>query len=445
VAGIGHTEWVVETIAGRYRLVERLGAGGMSVVWRGYDEVLGRPVAVKLLAPQWTTDEDFRGRVRREARAAARLSHPHITNVYDYGEAEDGTPYVVMELVDGQSLAHRLAAGPLAWRSAARVAAQVAAALAAAHAQGIVHRDVTPANVMLSRAGVKVVDFGIAAVAGERDREVLGTPTYLSPEQRAGAPAQPATDVYALGLLLYHCATGQAPRQVNLGRLPSELASVIRACLATDPAARPGSAVLARRLGELAGDYPVVSVPAAPPPVAPRPVGTRVMPAPPAWIPRRPRRLPWAFSGLVLLVLTFLAGVLYAGAQHSRAQADPAPATTTHSPSPSPSPTIGCTVTYSITASLAGEFGAEVKIENSGPLNIDGWTLVFDLPDDQTLRFGWAGRWQQDDRTVTVKDAVYNRSLSPGKSVTIGFAGSHGGDAKPKRFTVNGKRCITAS
>src|SRR2546430_14254317 len=285
----------------------------MSVVWRGYDEVLGRPVAVKLLAAQWTTDEDFRGRVRREARAVARLSHPNITNVYDYGEAGEGTPYVVMELVDGQSLAQRLAAGPLPWRSATGIAAEVAAALAAAHAHGIVHRDVTPANVMLSRTGVKVVDFGIAAAAGERDREVLGTPAYLAPEQRAGGPAQPATDVYALGLLLYHCVTGQVtgqvPQRVNLGRLPSELGSAIRACLATDPAARPASAVLARRLGELAGEDPVA---AAPVPTAVRvPTGTRVMAPtapPPAWMPRPRRRRPSALSGLVGLLWTFLAG-----------------------------------------------------------------------------------------------------------------------------------------
>src|SRR3989440_2257516 len=249
---MGHTDDVVDTLAGRYRLVERLGAGGMSVVWRGYDEVLGRPVAVKLLAADLAADADLRGRVRREARAAARLSHPNITNVYDYGEAADGTPYVVMELIDGQSLAQRMASGPLSWNSAVRVAAQVASALAAAHAQGLVHRDVTPANVMLSRAGVKVVDFGIAALAGERDAAVLGTPSYLAPEQRAGGPAQAATDVYALGLLLYHASTGRLPKPPGLQGVPRDGAAVIAACLSTDPAARPGSAVLARRLGELA-------------------------------------------------------------------------------------------------------------------------------------------------------------------------------------------------
>jgi eukaryotic-like serine/threonine-protein kinase len=432
----------VETVASRYRLIERLGAGGMSVVWRAYDDVLGRPVAVKLLAPQWSGDADFRARVHREARAAARLTHPNITNVYDYGEAADGTPYVVMELVEGQSLAQRLAAGPLAWRSAARVAGQVAAALAAAHAQGIVHRDITPGNVMLSRTGVKVVDFGIAAMVGERDRAVLGTPTYLAPEQRAGGPAQPASDVYALGLLLYHCATGQVPRQVSLGRLPSELAAVIRSCLVPDPASRPGSAVLARRLGELAGDAVIVPVPGPGP--APVRGGTRVMA--PQWVPRRPRRLPWALVAVVALVLTFLAGVLYAGARHSPAVADPAaPPSTTRPSTHPPSPRLGCRVTYTVSASVGAEFGAEVKIENSGPIDINGWTLVFDLPEDQAVRFGWAGRWDQQDRTVTVQDAVYNRSLAPGKSTTVRFAGTHGGTAKPKRFTVNGVRCITAS
>lgn len=440
----------------------------MSVVWRGYDEVLGRPVAVKLLAAQWATDADFRGRVRGEARAAARLSHPHITNVYDYGEAEDGTPFVVMELVEGQSLADRLAAGPLPWRSATRVAAQVVSALAAAHAQGLVHRDVTPGNVMLSRTGVKVVDFGIAAAVGQHDGKVLGTPAYLAPEQLAGGPALPATDVYALGLLLYHMVTGQVPSvtgqvpsRISLSRLPSELATVIRACLAQDPAARPASAVLARQLAELAGDYPTLAPsdyptlapsPAAPPPRVRVGSGTRVMvrpaPAPPVWLPRPPRRWPWAFSGLVVLVLTFLAGVVFAGARHAgTGQAGVAP--TTRSPSPSPSPTIGCTVTYKITR-LGKQFGAELKIENSGKLDIDGWTLVFELPEEQSVQFGWAGRWEQKEQTVTVQDLVYNRSLKPGKTTTIGFAGSGssggaggGGRDQPERFTLNGVRCRT--
>ncbi len=442
----------METVAGRYRLVERLGAGGMSVVWRGYDEVLGRPVAVKLMAAGLVADPDLRGRVRREARAAARLSHPHITNVYDYGEAADGTPYVVMELVDGQSLAQRLATAPLSWRSAVRVAAQVASALAAAHAQGLVHRDVTPANVMLSRGGVKVVDFGIAAAVGERDRAVLGTPSYLAPEQRAGGPAQAATDVYALGLLLYHAATGRLPRPPGLQGVPRDGAAVIAACLSTNPAARPGSAVLARRLAELADlaeRQPVVGSAPAPRPVARQPgAGTRVLTQrqevpPQPWLPHRPRRWPWTLSGLVVLVLTFLAGVIFADGRHNLpVQANPGRSTPPPASPPAPTtPAATCVISYKVTATVSSEFGVDLSIRNAGTSDISGWTLVFDLPGEQKLRFGWAGQWDQEDRTVTVRDLIYNAGLGAGKSVSIGFVGTHGDKGKPTRFSLNGAPC----
>src|SRR5437016_6107055 len=141
----------VQVLGDRYRLVERLGTGGMSVVWRAYDEVLSRQVAVKVLAAKLVEDPESRQMIRAEAQAAARLSHPHVTGVYDYGEstADDGSPvpYVVMELVDGRTLEDRLSRGPLPWRVALRIGAEVAAALAAAHARGLVHRDVKPANV----------------------------------------------------------------------------------------------------------------------------------------------------------------------------------------------------------------------------------------------------------------------------------------------------------
>lgn len=135
---------------GRYRLVDRLGAGGMSVVWRAHDEVLGRDVAVKMLSPELAADPQLLQRVRLEARSAARLRHPNIVEVYDYGEAADGAghrlPYVVMEVVEGRSLAQLLTGGALPWRLAVLICAQVAAALAAAHDRGVVHRDVNPAT-----------------------------------------------------------------------------------------------------------------------------------------------------------------------------------------------------------------------------------------------------------------------------------------------------------
>jgi eukaryotic-like serine/threonine-protein kinase len=273
-------------LAGRYRLVERLGAGGMSVVWRGFDEVLGRQVAVKVLPPSTSADPAFRRRLRAEAQAAARLSHPNITNVYDYGEATtaDGepVPYVVMELIDGESLAAVLArARKLPWQHAVRITAEVAAALAAAHSRGIVHRDVTPANVMLTATGAKVVDFGISALIGENDIDpdgsLLGTPAYLAPERLEGGQVSPATDVYAVGLLIYRTLIGQLPWDVGtttallrahqytepeplppVEGLPREVDALVGRCLEKRPADRPSSAELAHILAGLsAGAAPV--------------------------------------------------------------------------------------------------------------------------------------------------------------------------------------------
>ncbi|WP_433828259.1 serine/threonine-protein kinase [Actinoplanes sp. CA-015351] len=273
-------------IAGRYRLIEKLGTGGMSVVWRGYDETLGRDVAVKVLSPQLAEDRTFRDRLRQEALAAARLCHPHITGIHDFGEAriseELTVPFVVMELNDGESLGARIGRqGSLEWREAVTIAAEVASALATAHARGLVHRDVTPANVMLTGAGAKVVDFGISAIVGQRDAapdgSLLGTPAYLAPERLAGVAVSPATDVYALGLLLYRALTGRMPWPAentaealrahlysdpepipDLPGMPAGVASMCLRCLAKDPAGRPGAAEIARVLSAIAGIRPVI-------------------------------------------------------------------------------------------------------------------------------------------------------------------------------------------
>jgi hypothetical protein len=274
-------------IAGRYRLLEKLGTGGMSVVWRGYDETLGREVAVKVLSPELAEDRAFRDRLRQEALAAARLCHPHITGVYDFGEAmladqQLTVPYVVMELNDGESVGARIGRqGSLDWREAVMVCAEVASALATAHARGVVHRDVTPANVMLTGAGAKVVDFGISAVVGQRDAgpdgSLLGTPAYLAPERLAGAPVSPATDVYALGLLLYRALTGRMPWPAEstaealrahlyadpapvpeLPGMPVAVADLCLRCLAKDPADRPPSTELARALAATVGVRPII-------------------------------------------------------------------------------------------------------------------------------------------------------------------------------------------
>jgi serine/threonine-protein kinase len=273
-------------IAGRYRLVEKLGAGGMSVVWRGYDEVLGRQVAVKVLSPRLAGDQAFRDRLRQEAHAAARLTHPHITGIFDFGETpltgEQTVPFVVMELNDGESVAARIGRqGSLGWRESVTITAEVASALATAHARGLVHRDVTPANVMLTPAGAKVVDFGISAAVGQRDAapdgSLLGTPAYLAPERLGGAQVTAATDVYAMGLLLYRCLTGSLPWPAETTSealrahlyaapapvpdqpgMPAAVGTLCLSCLAKNPTDRPGAAEVAHSLAALVGLQPII-------------------------------------------------------------------------------------------------------------------------------------------------------------------------------------------
>ncbi|HEV7710870.1 MAG TPA: protein kinase [Asanoa sp.] len=262
-------------LARRYRLIDRVGAGGMSVIWRARDEVLDRTVAVKVLSASLAADPRFRGMVRDEARAAAQLVHPHVATVHDYAEtvAPDGTvtAFVVMELLAGEELEARLTEGPLPWRTAVEVCAQVAEALAAAHRLGIVHRDVTPANIMLTATGAKVLDFGIATRIGapdeDADGETFGTPAYVAPERLDGTPAQPATDTYSLGVLLHETLTGRVPvpadtwedltRALREGTepappevpgLPPEVADLCLRCLARDPAARPTAHAVAATL-----------------------------------------------------------------------------------------------------------------------------------------------------------------------------------------------------
>jgi serine/threonine protein kinase/beta-lactam-binding protein with PASTA domain len=206
-------------LAGRYRLVHWLATGGMGQVWRAADEVLGRPVAVKLLRSEYARDPAFLDRFRTEARCTAGLSHPGIANVYDYGEVEepDPTAYLVMELVEGAPLSALLAReGRLDPERVLDVIAQAALALGSAHQAGVVHRDVKPSNLLIRRDGVvKVTDFGISRTAGEAPRTetgvVVGTAAYLSPEQVACRPATPASDVYALGVVAYECLAGRRP------------------------------------------------------------------------------------------------------------------------------------------------------------------------------------------------------------------------------------------
>ena len=335
--------------------------GGVGEVWRATDLVLDRPVAVKLLRPEYAQHPETLVRFEAEARHAASVTHPGIAQVYDYGEAGPAeSPYLVMELVDGPSLAGVLASGPLEPAYAMDVLAQAAAGLEAAHAAGLVHRDVKPANLLVGPGNqVKITDFGVAHAAGSapitRAGTLVGTPAYLAPERAAGGPATPASDLYSLGVVGYHCLTGSPPfsgmpievaaahqlRELPPlpATVPAGVAGLVGELTAKDPAARPTSAgEVARRAGRLrdslAGDATAVlaSEPGGPPGttgVEPLPV-TLIGPPAPGGAParlgsqrdrRRPRRgvLLGVASAILVASLAgwLLAAVFTAGpAQH---------------------------------------------------------------------------------------------------------------------------------
>ena len=195
------TEWTAGTRLGPYRIESKLGEGGMGQVFRAVDTRLGRAVAIKI------TYQQFSSRFEREARAISSLNHPNICTLYDVGPN-----YLVMELVEGETLAARLKQGPLSIEMVRHYGGQIAAALAEAHAKGIVHRDLKPGNIMIAKSSLKVLDFGLAT-SGEDEplttsRMVMGTPAYMSPEQREGKPTDARTDIYSFGCVLYEMSTG---------------------------------------------------------------------------------------------------------------------------------------------------------------------------------------------------------------------------------------------
>ena len=287
-----------EVIAGRYRLISRLGSGAMGVVWRAHDERLGRTVALKQLrAPiglSSTQIEQAHGRARREARIAARLQHPNAVAVYDVVEHE-GRPCLVMEYVPSRSLAQVLADGALPPAEVASIGAQLASALMAAHEAGIVHRDIKPGNILISDGGsVKLTDFGISRASGDvtvtATGEMLGTPAYISPEVAQGRAAGVASDVFSLGATLYAALEDTPPfglgsnamalllRIVNGEiRQPEHtgaLVDTVMWMLSHDPDDRPSMARVRREL-ESATEETVTVIPAPAPAPSPSPSPSR--------------------------------------------------------------------------------------------------------------------------------------------------------------------------
>src|SRR4051794_13692744 len=320
-------------IAGRYRLADLLGRGGMSEVWSAEDQELGRRVAIKLLAPNADTL-----RFEREARAVASLGHPNITQLYDYGE-ENGRPYMVLEYLGGGTLEDRLKSRkPLPDDEALGIASGVAAGLAQAHARGVVHRDLKPANVLFDDEGrPKIADFGIARMAAGEGTlteagTVLGTAAYISPEQATGEPATPASDVYSFGVLLYRMLTGRLPFEADdpmelvmqhrdalpppvtqsRADAPARLEATTMAALEKRPADRPadGSALLVELGAPAAGLTSATTVLAAAdatqvlPRAAATPPAAAAAPAEAYAAPPPPRnRTPLIVAALIVLAL----------------------------------------------------------------------------------------------------------------------------------------------
>mgnify|MGYP005841846751 CR=1 FL=1 len=382
----------------RYRLLGPLGEGGMAVVYRAEDTLLGRPVAVKVLREQLARDESFLSRFQAEARAAASLSHEHIVAIYDVGY-DAGHHYIVMEYVDGPTLKELIAkSAPFPVGRAVEIAAQVLSALDHAHRRGIVHRDVKPHNVLLTADGrAKVTDFGIArlatAAALTQTGEVFGTAYYLAPERASGREATAAADVYAVGILLYEMLTGRlpytgdSPVEVALKHLqqeptpprrlnpavPAGLEDVVLRAMAKDPAQRFGSAAEMHQT-LLAYERAAADTTAALTPGARRTAaavagigGYAAQAAAPA---RKPgaRGFNWLMALLFLATLTLLAllfpvGRLFYDAYLGPLLAQPPSATVpaatsatpTHTPTltPTPSPTATATPTPTTTPTPA--------------------------------------------------------------------------------------------
>ena len=275
-----------KTIASRYRLIKKLGSGGMSVVYLARHAQIDRLSAIKILRPELSRITEHRERFLREARAVNRINHPNIVEITDVGES-DGYAFLVMEYVRGESLLTQIQAGPMPWERGARIATQVASALARAHQMGVIHRDLKPENILLVKREaddelVKLTDFGIAKVMGEPtltlNEQLFGTPGYIAPEYVGGLPIDGRADIYSLAVVLYEMVTGQLPFEgrgqsdlllkpltsapippsKRVEGLPPDIEALLLRALARDPAERPHDAFafhdllqdILRRLGD---------------------------------------------------------------------------------------------------------------------------------------------------------------------------------------------------
>ncbi|NIJ10993.1 hypothetical protein FHU38_001337 [Saccharomonospora amisosensis] len=433
-----------DLIAGRYRLQTRVGQGGMGIVWRATDEQLGRVVAVKQMLLHPGSDEAVTEqavqRATREARVAARLKHPHAITVYDVVR-HGGKPCLVMEFLSSRSLAAVLAEqGWLPASNVALIARQISGALAAAHEHGIVHRDVKPGNILISRDNTaKIVDFGISRATGEATvtdaGAIVGTPAFLAPEVARGGDANFASDVFSLGATLFAALEGHSPfgevdaaivllarvarGQIAPPKTTGPVTDVVLAMLRNDPAARPSmrqvheacTAIVEGRTPEL--------------PALGRP--TLVLPA------RRPRKrvVVAGSAGVCLLATGVVIGMSLA--------ADPTTIPEVVSPptSATAATTVashGCTASYRVTDAWPGGYQAEVTVAGERGRRLVGWSVTWRLPEGHTIDDLWNGVLTRTGRHVKVSGADWNAVVPAAESVAFGFVGgvADGQPVEPK-------------
>lgn len=445
---------MLDLLSDRYRILEPVAGGGTATVWRARDEWLSRPVAVKVMRPTDHAGEPTR--LVDEASLLAQLSHPHVAAVYDIGMT-NGVPFLVMELVEGEPLSAVLdKCGHLAWPAAILACGQVADVLASAHSRGIVHRDITAANVLVTPSGVKLIDFGLSAWQGSAevgpDGKLFGTPVYVAPERFDAAEVLAPSDVYALGVLLYRCLSGRIPwpqlptEQLlavkaslpptplpAIAGLPHGVAELCLQCLARNPAERPSAAAVA---ADLQATYrrATADTPVLPNFVAPR---ARPTTGPSHALPRtrslrRPAR---AAFGLGLTGALAAGGVAWALANldgnSDRVGATPI--------APNPVPT--CSVTYRQVHDDGQHFTATIEVSQRGAAEIPRWLLSFTLADTQTLDAAAAPDWQQTDNVVVSVDAP-REPLHAGAAADLAFAGNYrGANPIPTQFALNARPC----
>jgi eukaryotic-like serine/threonine-protein kinase len=441
-----------ELLNDRYELVSPLGKGGMATVWRAVDRRLGREVAVKLLDDRRRGNTGPIARLHIEAQALARLSHPHIAAIHDFGRFGDSA-YLVMELVHGKPLSE---IGPtLPWPAVVGLVGQVADALASAHALGIVHRDVTASNVLLTAQGAKLIDFGICALSGDNDTahdgRMMGTTAYLAPERLEGRQVGPPVDVYALGILMSLMLTGKVPsrpgpQEIRVAGLPSSISAICSLCLHERPGKRP----TAEQVGEVLKAFWVPTKEmfgpaldrvalAAPAPLLTFTGPTEVKQLRQQHRSRPPRRGYAIGAAAIMAAFTVLIWQVTNWTPAASQLTPQALVTGAQKQATAPAASIGCRVTYQITGSGGDRHAVAITVSNLNTMPVEtGWRLRFSLPGGQKVEPQQA-LWQQDGPAVL--SPPMPEPLAPGQPVALFLTSTGAGDPLPADFELNGRPC----